>query len=152
MPRAARLASIVAPAVVLLAAGCSQGPLASFGALSPPNHCVAALGRMVPPGQPAEVWGKKLATRKVAGRNLRVVTMEVSVSNQRQTMECAYASGGGPDAVSIRLGGRQLAGADLAALNKAVRENQDPGAAFRKRLPSPPNVGRFSIGGGSKRK
>jgi hypothetical protein len=106
----------------------------------------------VPAGQPVEVWGKKIATREAGARKLRVVTMEVSVSNQRQTMECTYAQGGGPDAVSIRLGRQQVAGADLAVLNRAVRENQDPGAAFRKRLPSPPDVGRFSIGGSTKRK
>ena len=152
MPRAAHFALIVAPAAVAVLAGCSKGTLTSLGALSPPNHCVAALGRLVPPGQPVEVWGKKIVTKDAGGRKLRVVTMEVSVSNQRQEMECAYTEGGGPDAVSIRLGQRQVAGTDLAVLNKAVRENQDPGAAFRKRLPSPPNVGRFSIGGSTKRK
>ncbi len=149
MPRASRLAPILALGLLAVAAGCAQLPL---GSLSPRNHCVSVLGRIVPPGKPVEVWGKKSAERNVGSQTLKVVTMDVTVANQRQKMECAYAAGGGPDAVSIQLGQRRITGGELAAINKAVRENRDPGAAFRKRLPSPPNLGRFSIGPSTKRK
>ena len=149
MPRASRLASLLTPVALVMLAGCAQTAL---GALSPPNHCVSVLGRIVPAGQPVEVWSKAIADRNLGGRRLRVVTMDVTVANQRQKMECAYVARGSPDAVSIILGKRQVTGKDLAAINQAVREHRDAGAAFRKRLPSPPNLGRFTIGPSSKRK
>ena len=149
MPRASRLYSLPVLTALAVLAGCAQAPL---GSLSPNNHCVSVLGRIVKPGQPVEVWSKTASERAESGRNLRVVTMDVTIADQRQKMECAYAAGGGPDAVSIMLGSRRLTGAELATINKAVRENRDPGAAFRRRLPSPPNVGRFSIGPSTTRK
>ena len=149
MPRASRLASLLALGALTAVAGCAQAPL---GSLSPPNHCVSALGRIAPPGKSVEVWAKKSTGRKAGGRELKVVTMDVTVANQRQKMECAYAAGGGPDAVSIQLGQRRLTGGELAVINKAVREHRDPGAAFRRRLPSPPNLGRFTLSPSTKRK
>ena len=149
MPRASRLFSIIGLAALAGLAGCSQVPL---GSLSAGNHCVAVLGRIVKPGQPVEVWSKKASERTESGRKLRVVSMDVTVANQRQKMECAYVAGGGPDAVSIMLSKRRLTKSELAVINKAVRENRDPGAAFRRRLPSPPDLRSFTIGPSTKRK
>lgn len=134
----------------LLLSACVQGPIGGTAGVT--DHCVAALGRLVRQGDAVEVWGKKVASKTVAGRTARVVDMEVTIAGDRMNMQCVYPTAGALNASSIRLGNRQLTQAQLAAVNTAVRDNQDIGAQVRKRIPSPPDVGPFTFSPDTRRK
>lgn len=136
---------------MLVLAGCAGD--SNLLGLGPQDHCFATFSRLVKTGDAVEVWEKTTTPTNAGGQDVRVVRMNVSVNGRRDVVQCTYPASGPANALAVQVGRQRLTAAQVAALNKDVRENRDAGAEVRKSIPSPPNIGRltFDLPGTGKR-
>ena len=138
MNRIALLAIVGLPLVV--------GACAQTGSYSnTAEHCKSALGRVVLPDDSVFIRDTAVGEATVNGRAVDTVTLAVEINEKPISMRCAYPhagafSGGTPGAVEIVYAGQTLTQDQLATLNKAVSDNEEPFTQFRKRLPTFPGI------------
>lgn len=138
MNRIALLAIVGLPLVV---GACAQ----TGGYSNTAEHCKSALGRVVQPDDSVFIRDTAVGAATVNGQAVDTVTLAVEINEKPTSMRCAYPhagtfSGGTPGAVEIVYAGQALSPDQLAILNKAVDDNEEPFTQFRKRLPSFPGI------------
>jgi hypothetical protein len=146
MNRIAKLAILGLP----LAVGACAAQTGAYSSTA--EQCKAALGRVVRPEDSVFIRNTKLGTATLDGRTVDTVTLDVEVNRKTVAMRCDYPRSGAlasntPGAIAITYAGRTLSPDQLAALNKAVNDNEKPFAAFRKRLPTFPGINIYQTEG-----
>ncbi len=136
-----RIALLAIVGVPLAVGACAQTGSYSNTA----EHCKSALGRVVRTTDAVFIRNTAIGAATVNGQAVNTVTLAVEVNEKQTSMRCAYPhagalSTGSPGAVEIVYAGEALSPDQLAALNKAVSDNEEPFTQFRKRLPSFPGI------------
>lgn len=143
-----RIALLAIVGLPLAVGACAQS--GSFSNTA--EHCKSALGRVVGPNDSVVIRDTATGQATLDGRTVDTVTLAVELNERRVSMRCSYPhlgalSSGTLGAVEIVYAGQALPPEQLAALNKAVSDNEKPFASLRKQLPNLPGVNTYQTEG-----